>query len=176
MILGWALARALGRAVAPQQTLGNLIAGLVLLSARPFTVGDRIRLQAGGLAGRTDGDVESLGLLYTALATGEDRTMVPNSVVLNAAVVPLREPDGVDMRVRLPEGVRPSQLQECLDDMDVAVRFRPHIALEEMDGATVVARVRVTPVSGADGGRLADQVLEAVSRVSREPSRLAALA
>ena len=37
--------------LAAQQTLGNLFAGLVLLSARPFRVGDRVRLQGGGLAG-----------------------------------------------------------------------------------------------------------------------------
>jgi small-conductance mechanosensitive channel len=32
--------------LAAQQTLGNLIAGTVLLSARPFRVGERVRLQA----------------------------------------------------------------------------------------------------------------------------------
>ena len=37
--------------LAAQQTLGNLIAGMVLLSARPFRVGERVRLQAGGIAG-----------------------------------------------------------------------------------------------------------------------------
>src|SRR5882672_2380136 len=40
--------------LAAQQTLGNVFAGTVLLSARPFRVGDRIRLQGGGLAGSTD--------------------------------------------------------------------------------------------------------------------------
>ena len=119
LILGWAIARALGRAVGPllfrrmdpatagtvgflvrltagiavllfalsiaglkpetllaasaftavivglasQQTLGNVFAGVVLLSARPFRVGDRIRLQAGPLAGQIEGTVASLGLL-----------------------------------------------------------------------------------------------------------------
>src|SRR5213078_2099034 len=93
--------------LAAQQTLGNLIAGLVLLSARPFRVGDRVRLQAGGLAGATEGIVSSLGLLYTTLSHGEDAIMIPNSVVLSAAVVPLREPSGVDLRARLRPGVTP---------------------------------------------------------------------
>src|SRR4051794_19197011 len=53
--------------LAAQQTLGNLIAGLVLISVRPFKVGDRVRLQAGGLAGQVEGVVSELGLLYTTL-------------------------------------------------------------------------------------------------------------
>jgi small conductance mechanosensitive channel len=36
--------------LAAQQTFGNLFAGIVLLSARPFRIGERIRLQ-GGAAG-----------------------------------------------------------------------------------------------------------------------------
>jgi small conductance mechanosensitive channel len=72
--------------LAAQQTLGNLIAGMVLLSARPFRVGDRVRLQGGPLAGQIEGTVSSQGLLYTTFVTGEDSVMVPNSVVLNVAV------------------------------------------------------------------------------------------
>ena len=88
--------------LAAQQTLGNLIAGTVLLSARPFRVGERVRLQGGGIAGQIEGIVSSLGLLYTTFAQGDDHVMIPNSVVLNVAIVPLREPDGVDLRARLP--------------------------------------------------------------------------
>src|SRR3954449_6777145 len=40
--------------LAAQQTLGNLIAGLVLITVRPFRVGDRVRLQGGGLAGQLE--------------------------------------------------------------------------------------------------------------------------
>jgi small conductance mechanosensitive channel len=72
--------------LAAQQTLGNLIAGTVLLSAGPFRVGDRVRLQGGPLAGQIEGVVSSLGLLYTTFATGEGSVLVPNSVVLNVAV------------------------------------------------------------------------------------------
>jgi small conductance mechanosensitive channel len=72
--------------LAAQQTLGNLIAGTVLLSARPFRVGERVRLQGGPIAGEIEGTVSSLGLLYTTFSTGEHSIMVPNSVVLNVAV------------------------------------------------------------------------------------------
>lgn len=72
--------------LAAQQTLGNLFAGVVLLSARPFRVGDRVRLQGGPLAGQIEGTVSSQGLLYTTLLAGEGSVMVPNSVVLNVAV------------------------------------------------------------------------------------------
>ncbi len=73
--------------LAAQQTLGNVFAGTVLLSARPFRVGDRVRLQGGPLAGQIEGTVGSLGLLYTTFVTEEGATMVPNSVVLNVAVL-----------------------------------------------------------------------------------------
>lgn len=73
--------------LAAQQTLGNVIAGTVLLSARPFRVADRICLQGGQLAGKVEGTVSSLGLLYTTFATEEGTIMVPNSVVLNVAVL-----------------------------------------------------------------------------------------
>ena len=102
--------------LAAQQTLGNLIAGMVLISARPFKVGDRVRLQAGGLAGQVEGVVASLGLLYTTFAQGEDSIMVPNNVVLTAAVVPLREPASVDLRARLRPDVTPSDVQTLLDE------------------------------------------------------------
>ena len=72
--------------LAAQQTLGNVIAGIVLLSARPFRVGDRVRLQGGQIAGQIEGTVGSLGLLYTTLSTEEGAIMVPNSAVLNVAV------------------------------------------------------------------------------------------
>ena len=43
----------------------------------------------GAIGGQIEGVVSSLGLLYTTLAHGDDRIMIPNSVVLAAVVVPL---------------------------------------------------------------------------------------
>src|SRR5919198_1708205 len=153
--------------LAAQQTIGNLIAGMVLLSARPFQVGDRVRFQAGALGGQLEGVVNSLGLLYTTLAQGEDRIMIPNSVVLSAAVVPLREPPSVDLRARVRAGVKPSYIQQMLDEaVRVPTRARPHIGLEEVDADEVVVRIAATPESGSDGPKLADEILAAVSQLA----------
>jgi small-conductance mechanosensitive channel len=150
--------------LAAQQTLGNLIAGTVLLSARPFRVGERVRLQGGGIAGQIEGIVSSLGLLYTTFAQGDDQVMIPNSVVLNVAIVPLREPDGVDLRARLASGVTPLEVQQLLDaSIETPIRERPQIVLEEIDGDEVVVRISATPERPSDGPRLASEVLEAVA-------------
>jgi small conductance mechanosensitive channel len=150
--------------LAAQQTLGNLIAGTVLLSARPFRVGERVRLQGGGIAGQIEGVVSSLGLLYTTFAQGDDQVMIPNSVVLNVAIVPLREPDSVDLRARLNVGTTPLEVQELLEEsVQTPVRDRPQIHLEEIDGDEVVVRITATPERPSDGPKLASEVLEALA-------------
>jgi small-conductance mechanosensitive channel len=154
--------------LAAQQTLGNLIAGTVLLSARPFRVGERVRLQGGPLAGQIEGTVSSLGLLYTTFATGEDSVMVPNSVVLNVAVLPLREPEAVDLRARLRAGMTPGDLQEILEkSLQTPLRDVPRITLEELDGEEVVVRIAATPRAAAQGRQLASELLSIVSRETR---------
>jgi small conductance mechanosensitive channel len=151
--------------LAAQQTLGNLFAGLVLLSARPFRVGERVRLQGGPIAGNIEGVVSQLGLLYTVFAAGEDEIMVPNNAVLAVAVIPLREPDAVDMRARLKPGVTPADLQRLLEhELDVPLTERPQIVLEELDGQEVIVRIRATPIASNDGPRLASEILSIVSR------------
>src|SRR4051795_8312345 len=149
--------------LAAQQTLGNLFAGMVLLSARPFRVGERVRLQGGGLAGTVEGVVSSLGLLYTTLASGDDSIMVPNSVVLNVAIVPLREPEGIDLRARLRPGLTPLDVQEMLQsEIETPMRESPRISLEELDGDQGVVRIFATPERPSDGPKLASEVLDVV--------------
>src|SRR4051795_6559066 len=169
--------------LAAQQTLGNLFAGLGLLRAPPFRVGERGtrqgggrlggrrvasgargELRGGGLAGTVEAVVSSLGLLYTTLASGDDAIMVPNSVVLNVAIVPLREPEGVDLRARLRAGMTPLDVQQMLEHaVETPMRDAPRIALEELDGDEVVVRITAVPEHPADGPKLASEVLDAVA-------------
>ena len=155
--------------LAAQQTLGNLFAGMVLLSARPFRVGERIRLQAGAAGGAIEGVVSSLGLLYTTISRGEDRTMVPNNLVLSAVIIPLREPKSVDVKVRLSAGIRPSQVQAILDEqIKTPTRSAAKVNLEEIDGEDVLIRVQATPERADDGAPLADEIIAALATVTGE--------
>jgi small conductance mechanosensitive channel len=150
--------------LAAQQTLGNLFAGTVLLSARPFRVGERVRLQGGGLGGTVEGVVSDLGLLHTTLSSGDDAILVPNSVVLTAAITPLREPEGIDGRARLRHGVTPVDVQQLLQEtVTVPMRDTPRVLLEEIDDDDVVVRISATPEKPTDGPALASEVLHVVA-------------
>lgn len=151
--------------LAAQQTLGNFFAGTVLISARPFRVGDRVRLQGGVLAGQIEGVVSSLGLLYTTFVVGEDSVMVPNNVVLGVAVRPVREPDAVSMRARLAPGMTPAELQELLEAaLRTPLRGNPRITLEELDDGRAVVQIAATPQRATDGRVLASELLAAVAQ------------
>ena len=153
--------------LAAQNTLGNILAGLLLISARPFRVGDRVRFQAGGVGGQIEGVVMSLGLLYVRLAQGEDTIMIPNNVAMNAAIVPLREPAAVDLRARLKPDVKPSELQEFLEQqVRTPTRSHPNISVEEVDEEEVIMRVNAVPEIDREGPKLADEILAAISRVT----------
>ena len=79
--------------IAAQQALSNVFAGIVLALARPFKVGDAIRLRAGALSGEVDGTVSEIGITYVRLSTGTGMLSVPNSQVLNAVIGPLPPQD-----------------------------------------------------------------------------------
>ena len=78
--------------IAAQQALANLFAGLVLLTSRPFEVGQWIVLRSGALGGEYSGEVIGVGLTYTELLTDEGRFSLPNGGVLAAASGPRKRP------------------------------------------------------------------------------------
>ena len=149
--------------LAAQQTLGNVFAGVVLLSNRPFQVGERVRFVGGVVAGSVEGTVSSLGLFYTTLVSGADRTMIPNSSVLQLAIVPLREPNRVEMKARFSPYTTPSEIERRLREaVAVPLRYPPDIRLEELDRDEVVVGISATPLDPDDGAELAAQILDAV--------------
>jgi small-conductance mechanosensitive channel len=77
--------------IAAQQTLGNFFAGLVLLFARPYVPGQRVKVRSGAMGGPFDGVILGAGLMYTVIDTDEGLISMPNSGLLAAAIGPSDE-------------------------------------------------------------------------------------
>jgi small-conductance mechanosensitive channel len=95
LVLGGALTTVF-LSIAAQQSLSNVFAGLVLLLARPFKVGDSIRLRAGALGGTIDGTVTDIGITYVRFRSNGSDMSIPNSQVLNAVIGPIPPAEGED--------------------------------------------------------------------------------
>ena len=87
-------------ALAAQETLANMIAGFVIMSDRPFRVGDRIQLSSG-----EKGDVYEIGLRSTKVMTFDNTLIiVPNAQIANEKIHNLTYPEP-RTRVRVFTGV-----------------------------------------------------------------------
>jgi small-conductance mechanosensitive channel len=154
--------------LAAQQTLGNIMAGGVLLTARPFRVGDVIAVQGAGI--NVEGTVASLGLFYTTLLMGRDRVLIPNSVLMTIAVIPQGEPDAVELVARFDSSMTPRALQERLEEaIEVPLVRAPEIELDEIDSDGLVSlTIKATPLDPDNGPILASQILRSIRAVGGE--------
>jgi small-conductance mechanosensitive channel len=87
--------------LAAQQTLGNMIAGFVLLVDRPFRPGERIKLATGEV-----GEVRDIGVRSTRIRLLDGNLLVvPNSELANSRVVNFASlTTHVDVRILVAQG------------------------------------------------------------------------
>lgn len=71
--------------IAAQQSLGNIFASVVLLFARPFVVGDTIRIRSGTV-GVIDAVVLGIGMTYVTVRTEDGTLKIPNSIMLASGI------------------------------------------------------------------------------------------
>jgi MscS family membrane protein len=77
-------------ALAAQDTISNIISGIVIMIDRPFSVGDRIDIPALG----TWGDVVEIGMRTTKVVTRDNRmVLIPNTAIVDSNVVNYSLPD-----------------------------------------------------------------------------------
>lgn len=80
-------------------TIGNAIAGFIVMTSKPFRVGDRISFK-GQLA-----DVEGIELIYTKLRTLDNNTVsVPNQELLKVEIVNFGKKDVIRRQVDVTIG------------------------------------------------------------------------
>jgi small-conductance mechanosensitive channel len=115
--------------LAAQTVLANVFAGLLIVLATPFRVGDRIGIISANYGAFApsyphevtyptySGTVRAIGLIYTDMRLDNGRiAKIPNQVLLTALVLNLSHPSprGFRIRLTLDQKVPVSRLEEAL--------------------------------------------------------------
>ena len=171
--------------IAAQASLANSIAGLVILFARPYRIGQYVTVRAAAFAGSEySGEVADISLFFTTLLAGAQEIRVPNSSMI-ASVVVLR-PQALDVYVPLilplarwesmtttglirqitevlPAGRHVTASVERLEGGSIQIGIRASVA-DEMERSTVErALLRIVergPVPGEDDATSAGELHE----------------
>lgn len=159
--------------LAAQDTLSNMVSGVMLVIDQPFRIGDRVEIQ--GL--NTWGDVVDIGLRSTRIRTGNNRmVIVPNSTISRNFVINYSYPDSSyqeQINVTVKYGSNPNILREVITQ---AVRSVEGVLAEqpvdvifmEFNEATLKLAVRWWAAAHSDAGDGIDKVNEAVYLALRE--------
>lgn len=103
--------------VAAQTSLASVFAGIVLVTARPFTVGSWVVLRYS-MFGAYDysGVITQVGVVYTTMDMGGRVVRVPNSAALASVLIVSRVPIQVDIELVLPPQVQLTRLHRELTE------------------------------------------------------------
>lgn len=156
--------------IAAQPSLGNIFAGVVLVLARPFSVGDHIRVRSGALGGVFDAWVVDLSLAYITLQTEDGLLRIPNSGMLAAGVLqltptsqPLPAPAGSVAAGSAPAPpAGPESPADGAGGGDV---------MEGAGGGDVAGAGRGVDAAGGEVDAAGDEVDEAGGGLDRAPAR-----
>jgi small-conductance mechanosensitive channel len=163
----------LALSLAAQDTIANMISGVIILIDQPFRAGDRIEIQELN----TWGDVISIGLRSTRIRTLDNRlVIVPNSGISNNQVVNYTFPDpryriqteigvayGTDLRFAREVITKSLKgVEGVIPNMPVDVLFL------EWGDSEMVLRVRWWIESYVDARRSTDRVNEHIYQALEE--------
>lgn len=151
-----AILAAVGLAVgmAMKDNLSNFAGGVMLLINKPFKVGDHIIAQG------MDGIVQAIGILYTILLTGDNRTIfIPNGPLSTGAITnyscqPKRR---IDLTINVNYGVDIDNLKNIIRsiiDSDSRIQSTPEvpfIGLTTLNNGTIDVTIRVWVNTGDYG-------------------------
>jgi small-conductance mechanosensitive channel len=104
-------------ALALQDTLSNLVSGVLLIFDRPFKVGDWVK------SGEVVGQVEELNWRSVRLRTQEqDLVVIPNSLLGAELIHNYSQPSAERLQVALPHGARPNRVHRMLRELAMTTR------------------------------------------------------
>ncbi len=158
-------------ALAAQDTIANIISGLVIMFDGPFKIGDRI--DVAGLD--TWGDVVEIGIRSSKVVTRDNRlVIVPNSAIVDSAVVNYSLPDasyrlqsdigiGYGMDIGKVQGL----IKETVRELEGVLPEKPvDVWFTEFGDSSMTFRVRWWVASYAEKRRSTDRVNAAIQELA----------
>jgi small-conductance mechanosensitive channel len=98
-----------------QSSLNNFFAGLVLLLARPYRVGESVYLRSGAYGGAEYvGLVVDVGAFYTTLSSQGQLVRIPNSAVISSVLITRYSPVRADVGLDLPASVSLREVEDTV--------------------------------------------------------------
>lgn len=122
-------------ALAAQDTLSNMIAGFVIMTDRPFRVGDRIQLPSGEI-----GDVYEIGIRSTKILDFDNNLIVsPNAELIKSRIVNYSYPE-MTVRISVDVGVAyGTDLRKAKGIMSELARKHPLVLKNPVPAVFVIA-------------------------------------
>jgi small conductance mechanosensitive channel len=147
-----AILAAVGLAVgmAMKDNLSNFAGGVMLLINKPFKLGDRIVAQG------MDGSVQAIGILYTILLTGDNRTIyIPNGPLSTGVITnySAQKERRIDITFSLGYGADVDNVKSILqsvikNNLSIKDTPEPFIGVTMLNNGTLDVTIRVWVDSG----------------------------
>lgn len=141
--------------LAMKDNLSNFAGGVMLLVNKPFKVGNRIVAQG------QDGTVKSMGILYTVLSTGDNRTIyIPNGPLSTGTITNFSDQRErrIDITLNITFGNNVEDLKSILQTIIeneplIKTTPSPFIGLTTLNNGTIDLTIRVW-VNNSDYGNV----------------------
>ncbi len=127
-------------ALAAQDTLANIFAGIVLIMDKPFDVGELVQVE------NHTGTVENINFRSTRIRLlTQELVTIPNSAIAKGAIINLdrRNQRKAQVKLELGKGVRRKALLDFIDELEGILRETPGI-----DPVSVLVRLESYAVTG----------------------------
>jgi small-conductance mechanosensitive channel len=159
----------LALSLAAQDSIANMISGVILLLDKPFRVGDRVEIQGIG----TWGDVVDIGLRTTRIRTRDNRlVIIPNLKISSDQVINYTFPDPryrvqLDIEIAFGQDIEKVRqiIIEAVENVEGVIPYKPVEALYiEIGDTSMVFRVRWWIESYEDTRQIYDRVNTALQK------------
>lgn len=140
--------------IGAQSTLSNLFAGLILLTLRPFHVGQYISIRTSLFSGiEYGGTVFDVNWYYTTLIDGDQKRVLPNSsVIVSAITINAKEKTASQVfTVPIPYSVSDQELSK---DLHARTNGRASIKIREFTKDSYNVEIHLPP--GQEPGLIRD--------------------